>query len=117
MALQQILDVTDTLNSSALNEVKLDVGGYDYAIVHAVYPAGTLNFTTTNDGGAVQGGSDGNPTASINYVSVQGTNLATGSGVTSLAVSGLVRFGYIGQYLRLNGTTVDKCIVRLFKIN
>lgn len=116
MALQQILDVTTTLNSSALNEVKLDVGGYDYAIVQVVTPAGTLSFTTTNDGGAVQGASDGNATSSINYVAVQGTNLASGAAVSSLAASGLVRFGYIGQYLRLSGTTVSKCIVRLFKI-
>lgn len=116
MALQQILVRTDELNSTG--EVKLDIGGYDYCIVQIVAPTGTVSFATSNDANPIQGASDGNATSSDNYVTVQGINLATSAAVSSLATGGLVRFGYIGQFLRISTpSSVGKCIVRLFKIN
>lgn len=117
MAVSQILDVTADFNST--NDVKLDIGGWDYAIVQVVNPSGTVDFKTSNDANAIEGASDGSGVSAINFTAVNGVNLATGSGVTSLAASGLVRFGYIGKFLQISGSTVtaDKILVRLFKIN
>jgi len=115
MALQQILDKTSALNETG--EVKLDIGGYDYCIVQVVSPTGTVSFATSNDANAIQGASDGSAISSLNYTSVQGTNLATSAAVSSLAASGLVRFGYIGQFLMISSpASVGKLIIRLFKI-
>lgn len=118
MALQQILDVTAnySVNKSAI----LDIGGYDYAIVQLVNPSGTVTFKTSNDANAITGASDGSAVSAINFTAVQGTNLATSAATSTLAATGLVRFGYIGKFLQIDGAgtvTCDKVIVRLFKIN
>jgi hypothetical protein len=116
MSVQIVLDVTDDFNADS--DVKLDTGGFDYAIVQLVSPSGTVNFLHTNDSGAIEGVSDGSAVSATNFVAVQGTNLAAGTAVTSLAASGLVRFGYIGRFLQLSGTSVTatKVLVRLYKI-
>jgi len=116
MSFQIVLDVTQDFNADS--SVKLDTGGADYAIVQLVNPSGTVNFEHTNDAGAVQGVSDGSAVSSTNFVTLQGVNLATSGNVSSLAASGLVRFGYCGQFLKLSGTSVtaSKVLVRLFKI-
>ena len=116
MSVQIVLDVTADFNADS--SVKLDTGGFDYTIVQVVNPSGTVSFTHTNDSGDIEGVSDGSAVSSTNYVALQGTNLATGTGVTSLAASGLVRFQYYGRYLQFSGTSVtaDKILVRLYKI-
>jgi hypothetical protein len=116
MSVQIVLDVTADFNASA--GVKLDTGGFDYAIVQLVSPSGTVNFEHTNDSGDIQNVSDGSAVSSTNFVTLQGTNLATGTAVSSLAASGIVRFSYYGRYLRLSGTavTATKVLVRLYKI-
>jgi hypothetical protein len=101
--------------------VKLDTGGFDYAVVQLVNPSAAVYFFHTNDSGDIQGVSDGSAVSSINAVAVQGVDLATGTAVTSLAVDGLVRIQSYGRYLWLDGTAdnsaVDKLLVRLYKIN
>jgi hypothetical protein len=116
MSVQIVLDVTADFNADS--KVQLDTGGFDYAIVHLVSPSGTVNFLHTNDSGDVEGVSDGSAVSATNFVAVQGTNLASGTAVSSLAASGLVRFGYIGRFLQLSGesVTVTKALVRLYKI-
>jgi hypothetical protein len=116
MSVQIVLDVTADFNADS--KVQLDTGGFDYAIVQLVSPSGTVSFKHTNDAGDVEGVSDGSAVSATNFVAVQGTNLASGSAVTSLATSGLVRFGYIGRFLQLSGesVTVTKALVRLYKI-
>lgn len=116
MALQQILDRTLKFNSDG--EVKLDIGGYDYCIVQVISPSSAVSFETSNDSNAIEGASDGSAVSSTNYLTVQGVNLATNANVSSLSASGSVRFGYVGRYLRIFGTsaTVTKLIIRLFKI-
>lgn len=117
MAIQVILDVTEEYNDSSLKT--LDVGGYDYAIVQLVNPSGTVTFKTSNDANAITGASDGSATSAVNFTVVQGTNLATSAAVGTLAVTGLVRFGYIGKFLQLDGggtVTCDKVIIRLVNI-
>lgn len=126
MAVQIVLDVTNEYTSGSESGtpylVKLDTGGYDYAVVQLVNPSGAVAFKHTNDSGDIQGVSDGSAVSSDNGVTLQGVNLATGSGVTSLAADGLVRFQSFGRYLWLDGTgetpsTVDKLLVRLYKIH
>jgi hypothetical protein len=117
MAVQQIIDVTADIN--ATGRCQVDIGGFDYAVVQLVSPTATATFATTNDAGAITGSSDGNATSAINWVDVQGTNLNSGSAVSTLAASGIVRFQSIGQFLRIMGPalTVTKALIRLYKIN
>lgn len=117
MAVQIIIDVTGDINADG--RVALDVGGWDFAEVQLVTPTATATFETTNDAGGIQGVSDGSAVSATNYVAVQGTNVTSGSAVSTLAVSGLVKFNNLGQFLRIigPGLTVSKAFVRLYKIN
>ena len=118
MALSQILDVTAAYSVNKIHT--LDIGGYDYAIVQLVNPSAAVTFKTSNDANAITGASDGSAVSAINFTVVQGTNLATSAAASTLAATGLMRFGYIGKFLQIDGggtVTCDKVIVRLFKIN
>lgn len=118
MALQQILDVTAAYSVNKVHN--LDIGGYDYAIVQLVNPSGTVTFKSSNDANEKTGASDGSAVSATNFIAVQGTNLATSAAASTLAASGLIRFGYIGKFLQIDGggtVTCDKVLVRLFKIN
>lgn len=116
MSVERIIDVTADINANG--RCHLDIGGFDYCVVQLVSPNTTATFSSTNDGGDIQGVSDGNAVAATNWVAVQGTNLNSGSAVTSLASSGIVRFSYVGQYFKIEGPglTVTKAIIRLYKI-
>ncbi len=117
MAIQQRLDITAELNNNSSWEG--DIGGWDYAVVQLVTPTGTFTFNTTNDPGAVQNVSEGSAISAANWIACQGTNLNSGSAVTTLAASGLVRFQGIGQFLQIVGgaAQVTKAFIRLYKIN
>ena len=116
MALPQYLDWTAEFNANS--GINIEIGSWDYVIVQLVSPSGAVTFNSTNDDGGANGTGYGSAATATNWVAVQGTNLNTGTGVTSLNVSGMVRFGYIGQFLQLTGTavTATKVIVRYFKI-
>lgn len=117
MSVQQRIDVTTDLNNNSI--VQLDIGGWDYAVVQLVSPTGTFTFNTTNDAGDATGISDGSAISATNWIATQGTNLNSGSAVTTLAASGLVRFQSVGQFLQIAGAgaaQVTKAIVRLYKI-
>lgn len=116
--MQKIIDVTADLNNNSIWQG--DVGGWDYAVVQLVTPTGTFTFNSTNDANAITGVSDGSAVSATNWVAVQGTNLNSGSAVTTLASSGMVRLKEIGQFLQLSGAggaQVTKAIVRLYKIS
>ena len=117
MAVSQIKDLTTDINADG--RAIIDIGGFDYAIVQLVSPTSTATFATSNDSNDITGVSDGSAASATNFIDVQGTNLNSGSAVSTLAASGIVRFGYIGKYLRIigPGLTVTKAVVRLFKIN
>jgi hypothetical protein len=125
MSVQIVLDVTsEYLSGPPLGNpylVKLDTGGFDYAVVQLINPSSTIKFFSTNDSQDIQGVSDGSAVSSDNATAVQGVDLATGTAVDSLAADGLIRFQSIGRYLWLDGTeddsTVDKLLVRLYKIH
>ena len=115
MAVQQVIDITADLNDNTI--CQLDIGGWDFAVVQLATVVGTWSFFTTIDSGDITGVSDGSATSATNFIAVQGTNLATGSGVTSLATAGLVKFSGIGRFLKISGgTSVSKGLVRLYKI-
>lgn len=116
MAVATTLDVTESFNAD--NAFVQDMSGWDYAVVQLVAPSGTVNFTATNDGGAVQSVTDGNSSLAINFTAVQGVNLATGAAGTSLAAAGLMKFNVVGRYLQLAGVgiTATKVLIYLHKI-
>lgn len=118
MAIQQKLIITDDLNNNSIWQG--DIGGWDYAVVQLVSPTGTFTFNSTNDSGDSTGISDGSAVSATNWIAVQGTNLNSGSAVTTLATSGMVRFQSVGQFLQISGAAgaqVTKAIIRLYKIN
>jgi hypothetical protein len=125
MSVQIVLDVTNEFNSGSESGfpglVKLDTGGYDYAVVQFISPSSTITFKHTNDSGDIQGVSDGSAISSDNEQLVQGVNLATGAAATSTGASSLFRFQSNGRYLWLDGSatpvTVTKLLVRLYKIH
>lgn len=114
MAVQIVKDVSlgFTTNSFIVD----DIGGFDFAVVQFVGVAGSINFTHSNDGDAITGVTDGNHVSALNFVSVQGTNLATGVAATSTAADALYKFTGIGRYLKLSGGTATKILIRLYKI-
>lgn len=111
------LDLTATLNAS--NAVVIELSNYDYAVIQAVNPSGTINLTATNDSGAVQGTTDGNFKTATNFQTVQATKLADGTDVTAIAEAGLFRVGVVGRFLKIGGASAaaDKLIVMLTKIS
>jgi len=118
MAIQQRLDITADLNNNSIWQG--DIGGWDYAVVQLISPTGTFTFNSTNDANPITGVSDGSAVSATNWVACQGTNLNSGSAVTTLATSGLVRFQGVGQFLQISGAAasqVTKAFIRLYKIN
>jgi len=110
-------DVAASFNIGSL--INLDLSGWDYCVVQLVGPTGTINFLTSNDDGSVTGSVQGGPLSALNFTAVQGTNLATGVAATSGGVAGLWKFGVIGRFLQLSGTSVTatKILVYLSKIH
>lgn len=107
-----------TLQFNATGVLPLDVSGWDRVVVQIVgTPSATITFQTTNDAGAIQGQTDGNASTATNWLTVQGTDLTSGSSITTAAAALIVRFTYIGRFLRLNSTsgTVTKLLVMLNK--
>jgi len=127
MSVQIVLDVTNEYLSGSESGtpylVKLDTGGYDYAVVQAVNSDGDIYLYSTNDSGDIQGVSDGSAVSSTNPVSVLGVDLSTNTDVPALSSTiKLVRVQSVGRYLWLDGTpdgatVVDKILVRLYKIH
>ena len=119
MALSTVLDLTTDFNSDSLT--KIDVSGWDWIVVQIEgSPSGAIAFKHTNDSGAVEGATDGNALSSTNYVAVQGTDLSSGTGVTTTSAAGLFKFPVIGRFFSLSGTSitgVTKMLVHLSKIS
>ncbi len=125
MSVQIVLDLTNEYTtgseSGTAKTVKIDVGGFDYAVIQAPGASNDIAIFSTNDSGDIQGVSDGSAVSSTNYVPISGTEL---TGLTTVAFVGnaqLVRVQSVGRYLLLDGTgddvTVDKLLVRLYKIH
>jgi hypothetical protein len=115
MAITNTYDYTTQFNANS--GVVIDMGGWDNVTVQLVSPSGAVSFNTTNDAGAITGISDGGAASATNYTAIQGINLATGSGVTSLNATGSVRFNNVGKYLQLTGSSVTATKVIAFFTN
>jgi hypothetical protein len=118
MALSTILDRTADFNADSLSQI--DISGWDWVVVQIIgIPSSAISFKHSNDAGAVQGVTDGNETTAINFVTLQMTDLSSGTGVTTAAGAGLFRAGVAGRFLQLSGTTVTgvtKILIHLSKI-
>jgi hypothetical protein len=125
MSVQIVLDVTNEyttgLESGTPKKVKLDIGGFDYAVIQAPGASNDIAISSTNDSGDIQGVSDGSAVSSTNYVAIQGVDLTSGTLVGNIGDNQLVRVQSVGRYLLLDGTadsvTVTKLLVRLYKIH
>jgi len=119
MAISTTLDVTPTFSTGGSSSINIDVSGWDTAVVQLVSPSGSINFLSSNDGGAITGVTDGNATSAANFTAVQGVNLATGAAATLGGVSGLWKISGMGRYLQLSGSsiTATKVLVELSKID
>jgi len=96
------VDATELFNTN--NSFYQDLSGWDSAVVQFVGTSGTISFSTTNDNGSITGQLLPAPEVPINWVSVAGVNLTSKADVTSIAASGIVAFGIIGNYLLLEGS-------------
>lgn len=103
--ISKTFDVTSQFPTPGI--VNMDIGLYDFIVVQVVGSTGTINFLATNDGGAIQGETNGNATSSTNYTALQGTNIGSTSTATSASAgTSSFRFSYIGKYLQLSGAGV-----------
>jgi hypothetical protein len=96
------VDATELFNTD--NSFYQDLSGWDSAVVQFVGTSGTISFSTTNDNGSITGQLLPAPEVPINWVSVAGVNLTSKADITSIAASGIVAFGIIGNYLLLQGS-------------
>ena len=101
------------------NAITIDVSNYDYAIVQFVNPTGTINITSTNDGGDMTGITDGNAKTATNFTAIQATKLSDGTAVTAVVTAGLYRINVAGRYLSFGGTgaAATKVVIRLAMIS
>ena len=108
-----------TLDLTTDNSVVIELSNWDYAVIQAVSPTGTINLTATNDSGAVQGVSDGSWKTATNFQTIQATKLSDGTTVTAIAASGLYRVGVVGRYLKIGGVSASasSLIIMLAKIS
>lgn len=117
MALCQTIDVTNEFNST--NAAIIDMSNWDNAVWQFVNPSGTISTVATNDGGAIQGSTDGNSKSALNFQTIQVTKLSDGTAVTAVAAAGLFRNGVVGRYVKFGGASAaaDKVIVMLHKVS
>lgn len=99
-----IVDATESFNTN--NSYFQDLSGWDAAVVQIVSPSAAIDFSTTNDDGSITGQLLPAPEVPLNWVTVLGVNLTTKADVSSLSASGIVSFGIIGKYLKLEGAAV-----------
>lgn len=101
--LSQIFDVTSELNAN--HEVKLDVSLWNTVTVQVTgTPSGTIDIKGSNDGGAVQGSTEGNAKSSTSFTAIQATKLSDGSAVTTLATADSYSITVKTKYLYLGGS-------------
>lgn len=122
MALSLTQDVTVEFNQDGFYIA--DASNWDYLIWQFVGPSTTIGIYATNDSGAIQGVTDGFALTSINYTSVQATDLSSGATVDSITGDGLYRVAQTGQFVKFGPNesselpiTADKVIIRYHKFS
>ena len=96
-----VIDVTPVFQTGAAQAYVQDIGGWDNVVVQIITPSAAINFNTTSDNGSTLGQVLPVPVVPANWLAVQGTTLATGAAVTSVAASANVRFSNIGKFLQI----------------
>lgn len=115
MGLNKMLDLTIPYTNNGF--VNIDVGMWDNVEVQIVGPTGTVSFNASNDSGAITGITDGNATSAKNFTAIQGTNLATGTAVTTTAAAGTFKFPVTARYLQLTGGgPLTELLIMLYKV-
>lgn len=116
--LQKTLDLS--ADFAVAQNVKIDVSGWDYALVQVQTPSAAIQFNGSNDSGGVVGITDGNALSSTNYQPVAGVNTANNAVVNSTAGNGIFKFNVVSRFLQFvaaSGTTVGRLVVSLTKIS
>lgn len=113
--LSKTIDYTSGFNSSGF--VTEDVGQWQNITIHIDGTVtGTLAVLGTNDGGAIQGVSDGNGVSSKNYTALRATDLSTGTAATTITAAGNYTLPVTTRYFRLGvigGSTTGNLIIIL----
>lgn len=118
--ISQILDYTEQFNKDY--SFVIDVSGYDYIVVQYVnQTAADIPFSSTNNGGAIEGVRDGSTQHATDFTAIAFEDLLNGNFNTyGSAISAMYRsVNPSGQYLRIGGAfpnSVDKMIIFLSKI-
>lgn len=99
--MSRMVDATPIFQTGAAQTTFLDVSGWDVVTVQIVTPSAAINFTTTNDNGSVAGVLPPVPIVPANFLAVQGINVGTGTAVTSLSASGIVKFTNLAKFLQI----------------
>ncbi len=104
-------------------KITLDLSGWDRTDINVIPPfSGAINVYGTNDGGAIQGVTQGNAKLAINFTPVEVTNLATHAVTNAITTAGNYRYDVNAQFLRLqavppsDGTNVYKLLLFNSKI-
>lgn len=106
MAVNKPLDLTYNFNT--VYNITNDMSGWEKTTIQVVGPiSGIIYPYGTNDANALQSVRDGNASLAINFNTVQVTNLATGSAVTSISAAGSYKLDVNNQFLRLQGNPAD----------
>lgn len=114
--LAQYLEILQS-DRDANNNVTIDVSNYDYCLVQPI--GNSVTLSSTINGGAIQGVSDGSAISAGNFANAAGTLITNGTTITNTVPDGeIVRLGVVGRYVRINmGNSVSKIFVMLAKIS
>lgn len=114
----QFVDFTADFKAGVGN-LNIDVTGWDWVTVQIITPSSAISFKTTNDDGSVSGAVSGNAKAATNWLTCQGIDLSSGSGVTSVSASANVRFPVVGRFIQLSSSaaTAVKVLIYYSKIH
>lgn len=99
--MSRVLDITSLFQAGAAQTYVGDFSGWDVATVQIVSPSGTMSFNTTNDNGSTIGVLPPTPVVPANWTAVQGVNVGTGTSVTSVAATAMVKFVNFGKFFQI----------------
>lgn len=119
MATSNYIDITNKLNAD--QEVVLDIGGAYGGTITFANAGENILFSTTNDGGEVEGSLLSSHLTAINFTACELLDLSTNTlqPDTASATDVNMKFLKLGKYLKIefsDTALVDKAIVQLYKI-
>jgi len=109
--ISQTIDWTTEFN--AASKLNLDISNWDYIVVQVITPTGAITFNGTNDGGAVQGTSDGSAEDATNWLAMQLLNIGAGTSATSVSASGNFKLNVGTRFFQMDGATGTRTVTKL----